>query len=293
MRIALLGDIHYYTLRLTTRQWLNRRILGQTNLLISRRKRFVHDVLPGLVDRLRTTSPDLVLCAGDLSTTSLEREFAKASALLDPLHRDVPVVVVPGNHDRYTYHSRRHRSMENVLGDIMPARFPHVRDLRERWRLLALDAAIPNVLSSRGRLGDEQLERFARDMAAIEPDQGVVILCHYPVSVPRGVAKFWTHDLKEERAVRHAIAACRGRVVYLHGHVHRPWRHDADRRGLRVTSINAGSPSFASDRYPLGQGFWTIDLPDDPADDLTAEHHAPFPHDADERRWIVTRPESV
>ena len=41
------------------------------------------------------------------------------------------------------------------------------------------------------------------------------------------------------------------------------------------TCINAGAPCMTSAVYPLGQGFWQIDLPDDPAAPLGLVHHLP------------------
>lgn len=256
---------------------LSRRVLGQSNLWLNRRNRFVHGVLEPLMERLEQTGPEHVLCSGDVSTTSLAAEFARAAALFEPLHRERPVVVVPGNHDRYTFTSGRRRRIERIMGGMMPASFPHVCELSPTWKLVALDAATPNVLFSRGKLGRSQFEAFATELASVEAGRGVVILCHYPVRVPPGVPTFWTHDLKEDRRVRDAIARCRGRVLFLHGHVHKPWRWESRKGGVEMTCVNAGSPCYVSERYPLGQGFWELELPADAQQRIEMVHHFPMP----------------
>lgn len=286
MRLALIGDIHFYSLLLHPRRMLSRRIFGQSNLWLNRRNRFVHDVLEPLIERLRGASPDAVLCSGDVSTTSLETEFAMAAKLFDPVHADVPVVVVPGNHDRYTFTARRRKRIEGIMHGMLPESFPHVRDLSPSWKLVALDAATPNVLFSRGRLGESQLTALAATLAGVNEGEGVVILCHYPVAVPPGVPTVWTHDLKEDKRVREAIASCRGEVVFLHGHIHKPWRWESRKGGLDMTCVNAGSPCYTSDRYPLGQGFWEIDLPDDAGHRIEMVHHYPMPAGGEDRRTL-------
>lgn len=277
MRIALIGDIHFFSLKLHPRRMLSRRVLGQSNLWLNRRNRFVHAVLEPVMKRVLETLPQHVLCSGDLTTTSLESEFAKAAEVLAPVHEHTPVVVVPGNHDRYTFQSVKARRIEGIMQGMLPAAFPHVRELSPTWKLVALDSAVPNVLFSRGRLGEEQCAAFEQELGKVQPGQGVVILCHYPVGVPPGVPTAWTHDLKEDKRVRQAIADCRGRVLFLHGHIHKPWRWESRKGGVEMTCVNAGSPCYATPTYPLGQGFWELELPEDVDHRIEMLHHYPMP----------------
>lgn len=312
MRIAVIGDVHLFTLDVHPRRLLSRRVMAHSNLLLNRRHRFNHALLPALVEHARSLSPELVLFSGDVSTSSLESEFedllAVVAPLVDPVSAGasggpsggggagIPGVLVPGNHDRYTFKSRRVKRIETILEKVMPAEFPHVRELRPGWRLLALDSAIPNRVFSRGALGAEQFRKAVEAIRAVSADEALLVLCHYPCSLPPRVPSAWSHDLKEAEALKRELAACRGRVVYVHGHIHKPW-HVLPRENGQADPVessgdgvnpsgggvgkpafeclNAGSPCMTSEKYPLGQGFWEIELPDDPRAALRSVHHVP------------------
>ena len=276
MRIGLIGDIHLYDLRVTPRQMLSKRVLGQSNLWLNRRNRFRHALLPSYVRHLGELGLDLLLSSGDLTTSSLPAEFAKVRDALAPIaDAGTPLVLVPGNHDRYTFRSQRVRRMEAELGDWVPDPFPGSRRLTDHWRLIALDSGVPNVWASRGRIGPEQLDALRAAATACEPGDGLLVLNHYPAIVPRGTARAWSHDLAEHAEVHRILESARGTVVYLHGHVHRPWHHPpetqaSDGRAFGFHSLNAGSPCMVSERYPHGQGVWHLDL-DGPG--AVAVHH--------------------
>lgn len=270
MRIALLGDIHAYRLLLYPWQMLSKRVLGQTNLWLRRRHRFDLSLLPGIIDRIRDLQPDLLLLSGDLSTTALAGEFADVVAALRPLDGRVPMLAVPGNHDRYTFASKWGGAMEKAIGPLMPASFPHVRMLNDRWRVLAMDSGVPRFLTSRGRVGREQLAAAEAALAQVPADQGVIVLCHYALGKPAPMKPMsWEHKLADEAAMLRLLESCPGKVIYLHGHVHYPWLW---RRSDRLTDINAGAPCMRTSEHPRGQGFWQIDLDDD-SGEATFMHH--------------------
>ena len=301
MKLALIGDIHLFTLRVHPKRLLSRRVMAQSNLWLNRRHRFNHALLPALVERVKAVSPEVVLYSGDVTTSSLESEFEEVLKVVGPLEDAIPGgVLVPGNHDRYTFKSRRTRRIDRILSAVVPPAFPHVRPLRPGWKLLALDSAIPNRFFSRGALGAEQFAAAVEVIRGTKAGEGLVVLCHYPCSLPPRVPSAWSHDLKEANALRRELVACAGRVVYLHGHIHKPWHTLADpavvalendprlgaagkmpggrfAAGTAFECINAGSPCMTSEKYPLGQGFWEITLPADPTAPLEALHHQPVP----------------
>lgn len=306
MRIALIGDVHLYTLEVHPKHLLSKRLFAHTNLLLNRRHRFNHALLPALVERVKWLEPGMTLFSGDVSTSSLKREFEDLLAVVKPLADSMECVLVPGNHDRYTFASRRSRRIETLLHEVMPDAFPYTYALQPGWTLLALDSAVPNRVFSRGALGREQCAKALEVIANVPADEALLVLCHYPCSLPPRVPSAWSHDLKEAVALRNALAECKGRVVFVHGHIHKPWHvlpGDPSRRTGKnrplFECINAGSPCMTSDAYPLGQGFWELNLPDDPHAVLSSVHHIPAapdgsespdsPHAHDHVRWI-TRP---
>ncbi len=274
MRIVLFGDIHLFRLWLAPWHLLSKRVLGQANLVLNRRKRFRHDLLPGMIEKSIALKPDLCLLSGDVTTTSIKQEFDDVAKALDPLTDRVPTVLVPGNHDRYTFTAARTRRIDRMLDALVPDRFPHTRELTDRWQLLALDAAVPRLYNARGRMGADQFELAKRAIASLDETQGLVVLCHYPCALPEHIHEHASHALQERDALRGALANCRGRVVYLHGHIHRPWHHEpGDGSGVPFTCIDAGSPCMVAGGFPNGQGFYEIELPDDPRAALRVKHH--------------------
>lgn len=276
MRIVLFGDIHFYRLWLAPWHLLSKRLLGQSNLVLNRRKRFRHELLSAMIDKAVALKPDLCLLSGDLTTTSLKQEFVDVAEALRPLTSLVPTVLVPGNHDRYTFTASRSRRADHMLRELVPPSFPHVRKLTDRWQLLALDAAVPRLYNARGRLGATQFKAANDFIESLDASQGLVVLCHYPCVVPNDIHEHDSHALEERDALCSALKICKARVVYLHGHIHRPWHHEpGDGSGVPFTCIDAGSPCMVSSEYPAGQGFYEIDLPDNPRDLLVVHHQIP------------------
>lgn len=274
MRLALIGDIHVFSLRIRPGQLMGKRLLGHANLWLSRRHRFNHRMLGRVMDQVTRLKPDWALFCGDVTTTSLEHEFTDVVRHIRPLSEKVPTLAVPGNHDRYTFRSARKRRIETMMDGLMPDNFPHLQPLTERWQLMGLDSAIPQVVLSRGALGKAQLKQVEARLETLTSDQGLIVLCHYPVALPAGLPRSWTHDLAEAAKLRKMLEQCPPRVVFMHGHVHKPWYARPNNRDrLPFLCINAGSPCLTSDEFPLGQGFWQIDLPENPRDPLEVVHH--------------------
>ena len=227
--------------------------------------------------------PDVVLQAGDLTTTALQSEFQDVAAALLPLRKQTRMVVVPGNHDRYTFASTRSRALERVLPDETPATFPSLQPLNDAWQLLAIDAAAPRLISSRGRVGKDALKAIDTKLTRLPEGMGVVVLCHYPVVAPPAIHRGWGHVMEGEPALREVLRGRRGPVVFLHGHVHRPWLFQAANVGLdHMVDVCSGAPCMVSRSYPYGQGFWRLELPEDVGAWPEFWRHTPTPRMADE-----------
>lgn len=286
MRLALIGDIHLFQTDVRPTRLFGKRLLGHTNLMLNRRFRFNHRVLEPLIERVEVMAFDMLLLSGDVTTTSLEDEFHDVARYIEPLARKLPTVIVPGNHDKYTFRSVRKQRMSTHMSDILPESFPHVRKLKPNWRLLALDSAQPQLFWSRGGLGYEQMQATIDFLDTLTKDDAVVVLCHYPSKTPAGIPHSWGHALAGAKDLHEMLTDSPARIVFVHGHIHKPWQWDpangaktgnGDNSGLMY--LNTGSPCLTSNRYPFGQGFWELDLPDDPWGPLELIHHEPEAHD--------------
>lgn len=274
MRFLLLGDLHFYQLGVWPWQLLSKRLLGQLNLWVNRRRHFDLKLWPELQERLLSTEADVLLGSGDFTTTALLGEFTQARQALQPLldRRGLETLLVPGNHDRYTFRSKRLNLFERHFGDWSADRWPMERRFGKR-RVIALDPTRPNKWNASGCVGAEQRGRLATMLQACPADETILVLCHYPIGTPPDLKpEAPGHGLEDMQALGEVLVNSGRRILYLHGHIHWPWHwhYDTD---ARVTTINAGAPMLKSQRYPYGQGFVTLDWPEDAAGPTTMTRH--------------------
>ena len=188
MRIVVLGDLHFYQLAVWPWQLFSKRLLGQTNLWLNRRRHFKPALWPAVRDQVITRAPDALLCSGDFTTTALPGEFKTArNAWVDLVEKLKPrfgSFVVPGNHDRYTYASARNRLFEEALGEWSSPQWPSRWMLGNQTELIGLDPTRPNRFNASGELGDAQLAKLQAHLNEIPAEHRVFILCHYPIGTP-------------------------------------------------------------------------------------------------------------
>ena len=272
MKIVHLSDIHIWRYTWNPRRLLGRRALGMIELFLGRAKRFQLDRLAAVVDRVAGLEPDHILITGDLTTTALPSEFREAVRLLAPLLTDpARVSVIPGNHDRTTGRSFRHRRFEGAFGNFMPAlTFPWLRRLDGDTAILGLDPTRPRF-SPRGDLPVDQLA--AAQSMTCDPDirpKILIVACHYPVVAPQLYERELFHKrLDNEKAVRSWLAGI-GPHLYCCGHVHAAWAFQPPSLPNQIC-LNAGTPLM---RDPTGfrlPGFLEIQLQ---GDAVTVLHHA-------------------
>lgn len=259
MRLALIGDVHLYRLRLWPWDLLSKRVLGQTNLWFNRRHRFQLKRLKPLLSQLDQIRPDHLLFTGDLTTTSLPGEFAMVSDRLGQAMDRYKAFVVPGNHDRYTWTSAWTDRFGHTLGGFAGKPWPLWRELGDGVACIGLDAARPTFCTASGRLGEGQLKRL-KALLAEKTFEKLIVVCHYPIGMPPGHdPEPWQHRLRDMVQLVEILGKVQQPVLYLHGHEHQPWcfRHPVARN---VLVVNAGAP-LMTDRplWPEGQGFWVID----------------------------------
>ena len=279
MRLALIGDIHSYRLLVPPWSLLGKRVFGQLHTWLNPRRRFDTRLLAPLVRQVASVEPDMVLFSGDLTSTALPGEFSDVFDALSPVVNTFPTVMTPGNHDRYTFTAARRKRFEAAVSASTASQFPCFRRFdspADRWSLLALDGAVPRCVSSRGLVGEAQLERAREQIADLTDSDGLVVMCHYALRRPPPARMRWSHRLADAPEVEAMLADCPARVLYVHGHVHEPWCWPRAEASLEhVLDVNAGAPCLRRPEHPHGQGFWQIDLPDDPRQEVCLRRHVP------------------
>ena len=179
------------------------------------------EALDAVTADLKTFAVDHVAVTGDLVNLSLPGEYRLARRWLEALGPPSEVTAIPGNHDIYVPQALHGPSAfwsDYLRGEdgAEPGSFPFIRR-RGSVALIALSSAVPTgPFLATGRLGENQLARFA---AALERARGLfrIVLNHHP---PVSPARRYLRRLTDADEFRNVLAE-KGAELVLHGHDHR------------------------------------------------------------------------
>jgi 3',5'-cyclic AMP phosphodiesterase CpdA len=203
---------------------------------------------------------------------SLPAEYAWARKWLESLGPPDDVTVIPGNHDLYVPQAKQ--GPAEYWGAYMHAddnaasgTFPFVRR-RGAVALIALSTALATgPFLATGRLGEDQLDRFADSLKQTRDTFRVVLIHHPPVSPPNRYLRRLI-DAAEFRSV----LAKHGADLVLHGHDHcrsLVWLDGPDKAipAVGVPSASAQAPHGHEDasgynifRIDGAPGGWHLEL---------------------------------
>lgn len=245
MKIAHLTDLHVMRPP-RPGELLGKRLLGSTNLYIFGRKgHFDAAAQRAAVEAACREAPDLVLITGDLTAQALDSEFEGARALLEPLLRAAPAVILAGNHDTYVSSAARSDRTRHYFGAHMGAGQPSLRRFGD-VAVLTLETCRAHLLSS-GFTPPAQLARASELLAALEgPLPFVFLAIHYPLrgrhGEPYGPA---TRNLSNAAEVE-AWLTTQPRVgAVVHGHEHHGFRTILPRPCGDIPIFDPGASGYA------------------------------------------------
>lgn len=266
LRLAHLSDLHHQIDWRKRSLWSSgwRGVPGRFELhALGRLRRFagVEQRIARLVDQVLALAPDRVIITGDLTALGDEDELRRARALLQPFIAAGLLVVIPGNHDRYT--DGRGGTFELVFRDLLSSDLPELADERGYpfVKLVGNRHAVVGLDSTRvqgwgqylvGRLGADQLRALSRVLEhPLLERRTVLLLAHHGPTGPSGAFDWNESGLLDAgalfRTLRHRP------VVLLHGHSHqRCWQRA---RPGRPHLIGGGSSTERS-------GFWEVQVDD-------------------------------
>src|SRR5262249_43054015 len=103
--------------------------------------------------------------------------------------------------------------------------YPFAQRVGPAW-LVGVNSARANrwAWDASGHVGDEQLQRLGRLLAQLEPGPRILVT-HYPACRAGGEPEFRSHRLSDVEALAR-VARQHGVVLWLHGHLHRFFRHE-------------------------------------------------------------------
>jgi 3',5'-cyclic AMP phosphodiesterase CpdA len=249
MRIAQISDLHFTRSCWNPLRFCSKRLAGMANWLFFRQKCFSRQPLMAIPALFKSLDLDFVMVCGDLTSTSLPREFEAARKFFNKI--GTPCLYIPGNHDQYTRGSQRemrfYRSFYNTQSPIQhPLQFfslskhgIEVHPLKPSWWCVALDTALPTKLTSSNGLFSATLEKYLEEvLRSLPKDDHIILINHFP---------FFENDITLHRLIRgDRLRALLERFpnvqFYLHGHTHRHTIADLRPSHLPVI-LDAGCPS--------------------------------------------------
>lgn len=261
-RIVHISDLHFWRIPWNPLAWYGKRILGLSNLILRRARKFKLEAILELIQAIESDHPDHLVVSGDISTTSLESEFCAFERSFQPWLQDSrKATILCGNHDRYTRRVARMRSFENHF-----ARFNgggttvFMNHLSDGLMLLGLDPCRPDPLFARGLVTSLMAEQLQKLVNSCQ-EQGakvMIFVCHYPAEVPPQHEDHQKgHELREAGLLLEVLQTSPMPVYWLHGHIHHPWRFRSPRIP-NLIYLNPGAPILRRKHgYSLGR--WILD----------------------------------
>jgi 3',5'-cyclic AMP phosphodiesterase CpdA len=180
----------------------------------------------GLLASLDEARPDLVAVSGDLTQRARQHEFVAARTFLARIKAlDLPVLVVPGNHDvpLYNLAKRFARSFDRFNRYIMADPLPFHQDAE--IAVLGINTARALAIKN-GRISKEQMVAIRRTFADVPETCLKVLVTHHPLVPPPGGEGVVLDPVgRWEPAMLAADEA--GVSLLLAGHYHRAFNESA------------------------------------------------------------------
>jgi predicted MPP superfamily phosphohydrolase len=252
-RIVHIADVHFWRVLLNPFKMLNKRALGNFNVWLRRRHEFVQERAEAFSDYVASLGIDQVLLTGDFTSTACDSEFEAAKGFIDGLaSRGLRLTLMAGNHDVYTFESLRRRRFERYFGDYLPsAGHPASARLAGGASLVVVPTVCPNVISSKGRINNEEIGRTQELLAECEGP--VLVAGHYPfLHETYGYATKPDRRLRNAAALHEALGKLQQKILYVSGHVHR-FSYVTDGRYPNLSQLTTGA-FFRHDQKSGRQG---------------------------------------
>ena len=223
---------------------------------------------PGIVDAMVETmqaqGADVVCLSGDLTQRALPRQFRQARALIERF--DVPVLVVPGNHDTTQWW--------NPVGRLLRplARYQRMisRDLTPTHQsgglsILGINSAYGRTIAN-GRLGQTARGAIRTFFGEGDPGDFRILMLHHHLLRLRAIGE---HEIARNAQNTLSLAASARVDLVLCGHLHISHveaarvlpngRLSTDAQGHRVVVASAGTATSSRGRGTnAGRNYFNI-----------------------------------
>lgn len=216
-------DLHFWEIVKNPLHLLNKRFLGNVNVVYRRRHEFHMPQAAVYGEHLANLGISECLIGGDFTSTATHKEFQMGKDFVESLVRGgMKVHLMPGNHDVYTFESVRSRRFHHYFEGLTPPEgYPCRLTLPGGTPLILVPTVCPNLLSSAGRISDVEIEA-TRTLLDACPDGPVLVSGHYPLlHKTAGYTSSKSRQLRNADALRRTLGESRRSILYIAGHVHR------------------------------------------------------------------------
>ncbi len=240
-RLVQIADLHFWHVVKNPLRLMSKRFIGNLNVWLRRRHEFIMDRASEFAEAVAMTGIQTALLTGDFTSTANRREYDMARAFVDGLsRRGLHIELVPGNHDVYTFYATRKKRFESYFRDYLPPDgYPALQWLPGGTPLILVPTVTPNLLSSRGRVTEAEVDAVAALLERCPPV--VLVAGHYPIlDRTYAYAQEPSHRLRNAQALREVLGASKRRILYICGHTHR-FSYVQDGRHMNLAHLSTGA----------------------------------------------------
>lgn len=288
MRILHISDLHFPT-RLSWTSLRGKSLVGYANYSLRRRKMYPAELYESLVQRIKSTSYDVLIISGDITNVSNQLEFEIAKAKLKPI-LDERTFIIPGNHDRYNLQALYPRDLfEEAFSEFMGESIPFADEtgmpmyLRQKKMdeilIIGWDSNKPLPISRAS--GYVPPVVFAKTKE-VTKSKKYILVCHHPLWNPSNAIESKGHQMQNRKEVG-LFLKDHPPLAYFHGHTHSNWYKTAGSE-LPFPIFNSASSTRLSDRKHIC-GFYSVELVDKGV--ISAER---FTYDPGSKGWSTGDP---
>lgn len=255
-----LTDFHFWQVVLNPLRLLNKRFIGNGNVMFRRRHEFPMERAEAYAGYVASLGVKDLLLTGDFTSTSMPKEFEMARRFVEGLEsRGMRPIVIPGNHDVYTFESVRDKRFERYFGPwLPPGPLPCRMTLPGGTPLILVPTVRANFFSSRGSIDKAAVQKVKNLLN--EANGPVLIAGHYPMLHETDAYSLSPgRRLLNAQALRDALGNHAHDTVYLSGHTHRfSCVHDSEHS--RLTHLTAGALFWRDTRLRTEGNFSEIQI---------------------------------
>lgn len=271
-RLGHVSDIHISArIKATPKRFLNKRILGGTNLLLKRKKSHSNGAVIQAFSQLVDHGVDHIAVSGDLTNLALAEEFAAAKLIIEAVPDSANMVsVVPGNHDYYTKHTQSARTFERtfeayIQSDLptyqLDGAYPYCKLLGDDVALIGINTGIATPwFIAAGQVDERELRALGELLKDPRLEgRAVVVMLHHPLLPYEHTRVQRSRRLRNEAEVLRMLRM-HDVTLAIHGHNHHYGIHHLPHlRGHGVLHIcEAGSAGVTKAKSPDFAGKYNI-----------------------------------